>query len=56
MFSDGGHAPNLRLEDAVVRGVGKSVRAIESFGDFILPDFSGYRWYRRLRRWLKREK
>src|SRR5262249_26845480 len=53
VFSHEGNAPNLRLEEAVARGVGKSVRAIENFGDLILPDLGSFRWYRRLRRWLR---
>ncbi len=55
IFARGG-SPNLKLEDQVVRGVGHAYQSMERVGDLLLPDLSGYRWYRTLRRKFRRDK
>jgi hypothetical protein len=47
---------NLKFEEKVARGFGKAYHSMERLGDLLLPDLTGFRWYRRLKRWLKRGK
>ncbi len=48
--------PNLSFETAVVRRVGKTVVGMERLGNFLLPDMGSFRWYRRLKRYFRRDK
>lgn len=50
------NGPSLKFETAVVRGVGRTVERMESLGNFLLPDMDSFRWYRRMKRYFRRDK
>lgn len=54
VFEGATRYPKLRIEGYVARKAYRTWTAMERVGDFILPDFTAFAWYRRLKRKLRK--